>query len=345
MQNYNMDFFRKINNGYNSKSKKETTLYEIRESIAQAYDNTIDFQPDTLVDGEPMPLIVMEYHGSGMDRERIKNIEAPPSSMFNLGSKVDCYGMKWLVTEINYNHEVKLSGKMQLCNYPLKWQDEDGNIIVEDCVCSRYKTAATGEDINKVVTVDETRRNIFIQFNEHTAKLRQGKRFFIDLENMRDLKVYKLTDLNRTSYIYNGYGCFEMVCVEEEKVNERDRPDLMIADYVEPPPPLSPPIGSCEIRYNGSPTIKAGGSAKAFVAVFYDGDGNELDGFEPEWEIISPYMPFGEITLVENSPTSVSVRVDAKAIVGTVFTLKMNVDDDELGQFEHQVAIEIASLY
>jgi len=333
---YDMDFFRKVNNAHRSESRKESTLYEIRESIAHNYTETIDFQPNTYVDGEHMPLIVMEWRGNSDEKERYKKIEAPPESTFDLGSKVDCFGMKWLVTEINYNQEVKLAGRMQLCNYPLTWQDDDGSIVIEDCVCSRYRTTATGEDIrkpsSKTLVVDETRRNILIQFNERTARLRQGKRFFIDLEGMGNPKVYRLTDLNRTSYIYNGKGCFELVCSETQINPDVDRVDLMLCDYRPVGEPLPEPTGSCEIRFEGQPVLKAGGSVKEFQFSISD-----VDSAIAEWELMLPpelSEDFFELSEISDDTVSLkafggighSVRLMAKFEDGNGFLYGAMVD-------------------
>ena len=342
---YEIDFFRKINNGHRSSSKKETTLYELRNVIAETHNETIDYQEHTKVDGVEMPLIVIEYHGTNLDRDRIKKLEAPPDSTFNLGSKVECFGLTWLVTEINYNQEVKLAGRMQLCNYTLKWQDENGKILTEECVARKFNNTSSGEDRENVVSNNDTRRNVLVQFNEQTAKLVKGKRFFVDLEGVPEPKVYMLTNMDRSHYIYNGHGFFDLTFTEDEIHGNDDRPDLMIADYIEPSSPIEPIFGDCEIIYSGVPVVKVGGSTKYFSAVFRDREGVEVD-VVPIWDAVIPLEFEGLITYFVASDDRAGINVVAdENLIGKTFILRLSADDAEYGLFEYELEIEIGGLY
>lgn len=354
MQTLNMDFFRKINNAYNSNSQKETTLYEIRESINRTHTETIDFQPDTLVDGQPMPLIVMEPRRGGNERDRMKKIEAPPQSSFKLGSKIDCFGKVWLVTEVNYNDEVKLQGVMRLCNHVLKWQDKDLNILEEPCVCSRYKTTATGEDPGKTVSVNDTRREIFIQFNRKTASIRQQMRHYIDINVdsefeglIEDLKVYRLTDLDRTSYIVDGVGAFHMTYDECQKM-PGDRDDLGIADYREPNTTVPPPIGIGEITFTGEPEIRRGASSfKDFRIRFLNSEGNEITDITPEWSIEPASLVHTQQVAyaVNDDGFVIGLRATDSSVVGTEFMLIARANSSTYGFIEQTVPLRIVSLW
>ena len=295
-----------------------------------------------------MPLIVMEPRGGGNERDRMKKIEAPPSSTFRLGSKINCFSKLWLVTEVNYNEEIKLQGVMRLCNYVLKWQDDIGNIIEEPCVCSKYKTSATGEDSGKIVTINDTRRDIYIQFNEKTATLRQEMRHYIDLKGVSNPKVYRLTDLNRTSYIIDDVGCFQMTYEEDQKKPpDVDRDDLMIADYKEPSEPPLPGVGSCRIIFDGQPVLKAGGSPRQFIAEFLDDDGNVLDGIVPTWELmpVGDWVNVNQISILSQSENRIELQASSSAVVGSKVLLQMRADSADFGVFEASLELGVESLW
>lgn len=342
---YDMDFFRKVNNGHGSESKKESALYELRNIISRTHTETIDCQARTKVDGIPTPLIVMDYHGNNSNRDRIKKIEAPLESVFYLGSKIDCFGLKWLVTEINYNREVKLAGRMQLCNYVLKWQGSDGEIVGEDCVVKQFHSTSTGEQTTKVITTNDTRRNILMQMNPNVLGLAKGKRLFVDFDGAPDAKVYEITNIDRITYIYGGRGFFEFTLTECEKT-DADRADLMIADYRDPGVGVPAASGGrCYISYIGTPQLKTGGSAKTFTAVFKGVDNEVITGIAPKWELILP--PELEDKVETVSLTGSEIRLRAKsggAAAGRSFILKMTADDETNGHYECETEIRTGGL-
>ena len=291
-----------------------------------------------------MPLIVMEYNGASLDGDRTKKIVAPPDSSFRLGSKVDCFGYKWLVTRINYNQEVKLSGQMQLCNYTLKWQDKSGAITEEECVVDTFNNLKNGEDKGNVVTTNDTRRSVLIQFNSDTSKITQGKRMFIDLEGVGDPKVYKLTVVDRVSYIYGGYGFIRFTFTECEK-RDTDRADIMIADYVDPTTSPSTSIGLCSISYNGEPLIKSGGTPKAFRAVFTDSDGGNIATIVPTWELLLPDDLSNKIAISSQVGQEINIQALSDADIGQMFTLKLSANDSILGYFEYLLDVSVGELW
>lgn len=284
-----LDFYKKVNNSYQSSSKKETSLYELRKIISNTYTESLDYEAFTVVDGIEMPLIVMKYRGDTIDSERMKNIEAPPGSTFNLGSKIKCYGQKWLVTAIDYNQQIKLSGQMQLCNYRFPFQDlETGEILYEDCVVYAYDNTASGESGNTVLMNYDTRRKIRVQYNEDTVKIERGRRFYIDLEGLNKPKVYRLTNIDSLTYQYNGHGFLEYTFTEDQESHITDRPDLMIADYIEPIDidPIEPFDFVCKI--DGRDTLKCGGSERYYKGIFYDRDANVDTSIIPIWSVTIP---------------------------------------------------------
>ena len=54
-----IDRYRKINNGYESNSKKETDLYELKRQIALQFGKSIDYEPATKINDVIQQLIVI----------------------------------------------------------------------------------------------------------------------------------------------------------------------------------------------------------------------------------------------------------------------------------------------
>lgn len=340
----NLEFYKQINNAYKSSSSKETALYELRRVIENTHKESLDYEAETEIDGKVMPLVVMEYRGNTIDAERMKTIEAPPGSTFNLGSKIKCYGQDWLVTAINYNQQIKLSGQMQLCNYRFPFQDLDtGEILYEDCVVYAYDNTASGESGNTVLMNYDTRRKIRVQYNEYTVKIERGRRFYIDLEGLARPKVYKLTNIDSLTYQYNGHGFLEYTFAEDQISNKTDRPDLMIADYIEPSEEKPDPSQQFVCEISGRENIKCGGSERYYRSLFYDKSGAVDPDVIPVWEVTLPTGSEGNIKYSVNDGVLGILCANDFALVGSTIVLHLT---DAMGIYPPvQFEVEVVSAF
>lgn len=264
----------------------------------------------------------------------------------NLGSKVVWNGTSWIVIEKSIDEDVYIRGVIQQCNYILNFQIGDSEIYCEPCIIDDKTTLNTGTKDGKVVTIPDTRKVVYIQFNKNTSKLRIGNRLFIDAL-YEDAKVYKITDIDRVTKMQSGKGIWVLKCDEDAVNKNTDRPDLLIADYIAPndiDPAPSPTDCKCEIAYSGNPEIKAGGSTKTFTAVFYNETGNEISDIEAVWSISDSYG--GSVQIKEqfgdfNEKVKIQVA-NGNGLAGKGFELVLN---DALGLYESRLNVRMVGLY
>lgn len=244
-----------------------------------------------------------------------------------MGESFKWNGNYWLITDADVDSQIYHKCVCTLCNYMLNYQNESPEIFCEPCIISDNQTTV-GQDQNKIITVPDTLKHVLIQYNSNTAQLQKGKRIFID-KQVENPSVYEITKIDRITHMIGEYGLLELTC-EEGQTTEKDRSDLLIADYISPVSPAPPVSDLCEITYSGSSEIKVG-TSKIFTAVFKDESGNVLTNVVPIWNVIAPigyesYVSFNEDGM------SLTVTIDSNLdLIGQVITIKLSSVDNPDG--------------
>ena len=246
------------------------------------------------------------------------------SDTLQMGDKIFWKNVDWLVTELSLDDDVFISGTVQQCNYTLPFQLNTSDIIQEPCIISDNQTTV-GQDQSKIITVPDTLKHVLIQYNSNTAQLLKSKRIFID-KQVENPSVYEITKIDRITHMIGEYGLLELTC-EEGQTTEKDRSDLLIADYISPVSPASPVSDLCKITYSGSPEIKVG-SSKTFMAVFKDESGNVLTDVTPIWNVIAPGGYESYVSFSEDGINLVVTIANEFDLTGKMITIKLSSVDN-----------------
>ena len=273
------------------------------------------------------------------------SIQASPAEeiMFTLGDVFRYNDGYWLCVESNDEHGIYRRGKVEECNYLLKWQNPKTYELISRW-CSVRDPYASGVDEAKVVTTGNARYRIKLPHDGETAQFHVDKRFLIDIADGEPIPYAIVKyDAVTNRYAARDEG-FLVITLKESQRESDDSRELMIANYmgsaVQPPAPA----GSCTIV--GSPKLKCGGSARRYTAKFYDNGGNELDAVTPTWELLLPAsLTRHHIDVICESEDGIELKAAAAAAIGSVFTLKATADDAVYGRFEAAVEIEVEELY
>ena len=311
-------YFQKIQNLYGATEFKDSIKYELKNDINDDFYNTLDAY-SVLINGVSQGLTILKTNNSN-----IKKIKSMAGETFYAGSIVDWKGSKWLVTEVDTNNEIITCGKMQECNYQLKFQDENAKIIETWIVSQNAAQYNNGESGNKTIVLGSDQLMLFIPYNADTVKLRRGKRFFIDNNKVNPM-AYKLTRPDTTSFVKNGQGYISLIVTEDVIVGANDRPDLMLCDYITPTtPPVDPSNWIMEINCKSN-YLYVGGSYKIITAILKDSTGMEVPNIEYVW------------TVTSNIPTLLNTVVNGKE-----FQIKVINDIDAIGE---SIKVSVASKY
>ncbi|MCM1270697.1 MAG: hypothetical protein NC247_08770 [Ruminococcus flavefaciens] len=194
-----------------------------------------------------------------------KEVCSLPDETFNAGQYVEWADTMWLIVSCDWDKEVYTYGKMQQCNWLMKWQNADGEIIERWVVVNPASKYSNGEKSAVVITIPSNNYIVYLPNDSETLALPVDKRIFVDF-NVTSPKCYEITRIDTVTMSYDGTplprydgkGCVLLVLTECLRNSDTDRIDLMLCDYINPeslPQPSSP----IEITYSGSPEIRIGG--------------------------------------------------------------------------------------
>ena len=344
----------KINNAYESSGAKETELFELKRELNRDFKKPLDCEDDTRVNGKAQDLLITETKDP-----LIKKIKSRPHESFKIGDIVDCYGYKWLVTELNPNTQVRHSGKMIQCNYTLGFLDVENNEVFYPCCVENYTKYNSGTKVQgstNQMELGATQFAIKLPFDANTKTLDRtyksgvlkgkNQRLLIDFE-ADEPKVYEITMPDRVT----NPGLLLLVVTESSDLSEDDNVEKMIANYYSrtssvPPTPQPEPEQDvfAEIKYSGDPVLFLGGGYKKFEAIFKDMDGNILSDVVPNWDIEMTDNSFLTFLNIEVLGNVLRIKVLSENMIGVPIRLNLlsNSNGNNVLSFLDLVVMDVA---
>lgn len=245
-----------------------------------------------------------------------KNISSKCGESFNVGDIVTYCRTPWLIMKADVNDEIYVRGQMQQCNYRLRFQNKNREIVEYDCVIESASQYNSGEEAYKTITIGYNQNLIYIPLNEDTLYFKSEDRFFID-NNRVSPKVYRSTRVDTVTNAFNGKGFVTVLVTEDQYNAETDNIEMFICDYKEP----HSDTDDITITYRNDATIVCGGSYKTFTA---DRD--------VTWNIdcLPEILPFIK---TEVSSNKIKVKcLNNLSLIGTTINLTCVDNDGNTGQ-------------
>ena len=248
---------------------------------------------DILLNGKKTQLII----NSGT-QPYYKEFQSLPSQEINIGDYVEWANSHWIVVTCDSDDEIYRDGKLNQCNYLLKWQNELGEIIERWAVIQSASKYNDGTDSNAVITLGSDQLSIIVPIDSETIKLKKSmsKKFFID-GNTEDPTTYELTGTGNVPDTYNGHGITSWIVKECAYTATEDDLKYGVCNYkaVDTEDPTTPPenpdemtdLWHMKLKYS---TLKVKPLNKKYTvtAHLYDGDDNEVtEDVEYEWNVMS----------------------------------------------------------
>lgn len=230
-----------------------------------------------------------------------------------------------ICTEVVDLNGIQYQGKFTVCNWILKWQNKDGDVFEYPCQDMNSTQYNSGETANKVMTIGTSQHMLTLPCDENTVILESPQRFYLDKSPINPTS-FIVTQNDNSSYNYGTKGLVKLTVSQFVGVNDKDRPDLGLCDYidvvgdVETPDIISELV---EIGYS-STTIISGGSKKTFTAKFFDENLNEISK-TPLWDIVCDFKSELEVT---QSGNQITIGINNDDYIDESFKLVLYDNDD-----------------
>ena len=239
----------------------------------------------------------------------------------------------WICTELHNVNHIHVSGKLTMCNWFLKWQNDMGEVIEYPCNDINSTQYNSGEAGDKTMTLGSAQHMATVQATSDTIGIRSPLRFFVS----RDYTIpFKVTQNDTVSNNY-GNGLCKITLTQDQLNLEVDRPDLGLCDYKEPTPLPPEPDETTDLSavISGKSNL-INGFSRTYSVEFRDSNGDLKEDVDFTWNVESDFDVQQTI-----SGNQIELSVDDKSLIGSSFILQILVQDKVLSEFE----ITITSLY
>jgi hypothetical protein len=252
-----------------------------------------------LLNGEETQLVI----NSGT-QTYYKEFQSLPSQEINIGDYVEWANSHWIVVTCDSDDEIYRDGKLNQCNYLLKWQNELGEIVERWAVIQSASKYNDGTDSNAVITLGSDQLSIIVPIDSETIKLKKSmsKKFFID-GNTEDPTTYELTGTGNVPDTYNGHGITSWIVKECAYTATEDDLKYGVCNYKavnteeDPTTPPENPDEMTDLRavISGNKNLKVGFS-RTYTATITDVDGNDVELDDTySWNVVSDFDVIQEI--------------------------------------------------
>lgn len=245
----------------------------------------------------------------------------------------------WLIDGYPGNNGSYEKATSVLCQYKLRWQNAQGEILERWCNLTSASKYDVGENGNNTILLTSNNYSIKIPYDDEIIGL-EDKRVFIDKRKVNPTKVFKLTRDDDVLYDYGDeyHGSILNFIADKDEFNPTtDNQELRICNYRSVPSQPStptPPLTSDEtVSISGGNTLRVG-RKKSWHVSFADKEGNEVTYEDFIWNIKSD---FDVIQTVEDK--TIQLSVDDDSYFDESFLLQI-LDNDGTILAEKEITIE-----
>ena len=317
----------------NGSSDRDRKINSLQSTINQHAQSSPSCK-DVTINGVNRKIIVTNT-STGYKKE----IHALPNESFDCGDYVVYDGKTYLINEINNNEDVYVSGKMQECNYAIKFQSPDGTILSYPCITS---TKSFNQDETKMITLPSNQKSILCAKDSNTLLLKAGRRFYVDTRNESTYKI--IGDVDTTTYNYGSKGLLYFVVeqdLEQNNTNNPDRPDLGICNYFEPTITPTPVEGETSATIQRSGELIIGNSNYiTLTPKFYNADGSINTSIVANWTYVYPSGYQSKFTIIPDGNNLLIKVAEVYELLGEKLVCSVS---DGLGGYVGVVELIIGS--
>ena len=226
----------------------------------------------------------------------------------------------WLITGYPSNNKSYEKATLDLCQYKLKWQNTNGDIVERwgnFTSASKYDDGLQGD---KTIILSSDNLNILLPNDEESLGLAY-KRVFVDTKALPE-KVYIISRTDDVLYNFGEHGgILSFIADKTEFDPSKDNQELGICDYIAP---ATPPENDNETTIlngviSGSDSLKLG-FTRTYTATVTDKDGNSVGWSDDDfyWNI----YPAKDVVL-NIDKNKVSILAEDESLIGNTIRVEV----------------------
>ena len=335
-----INYFKKIQNAYGTKSRREKELVKINHEMSKHFEDTFDTE-EVLLNDIPTQLMIIKDTDGNTFKKKIKSVHG---NKFNLGDYVKWNNQMWLITLVDVDEKTWNRGYMYLCTVPLRWQNLEGKIIERWVYAEDFTKYSNGVTGNNTITVGDNQYGLTLPVDEETKRLKRDMRFPMDFDDSEQPDIYKLTNrkVKLSDNQYFGRGGIMVVTMsfdafnpnDDKKVTMENGQEVWICNYNNSHTPLPPtpsePNETTDLRcvISGNTNLK-NGYRRTYTVIFTDTDENAVDwkNVDYKWKVISDFDV--KQTFIDNK---ITVSVNDENLIGGSFLVQIVVGESVLSE-------------
>lgn len=233
----------------------------------------------------------------------------------------------WLIVGYPGTNGIYEKAVMILCQYKLKWQDDDGKIIERWCNITSASKYDNGENSGPIITTTTNNFTILLPDDDDGLTL-DSKRVFIDKNNTHPRKVYHVTRSDEVLYDYGEHGSVLSFIADKDEFNpDTDNQDLKICDYKTQSIVVKPSTDYIT-TISGNRNIKVGYN-RTYTVDFTDSEGNVLNEISYAWNVKSNFDINQNI-----DDNKIVLSTDNEDLIGSSFILQILVEEQVVKETE-----------
>ena len=317
-----------------SDSVRNRMLNQKERQIRFLYDQAMDREEDTLLNGNPFTESPRIFDRKFIDtfHHKITVETILDKDWIECGDYLEYEGMVWLCLNSYSFHKLYCRATFMSCDWKIYWINENGELKSQYVIDQNSTQYNSGETSNSTMTLGSAQHMLKMQCNDDTIILDSPMRFAID-KNIKKPTCYKVTQNDNSAYNYGKGLC--CVTVTETPLNTEsdklitldDGTQVWICDYVEvtPLPPTPPePNETTDLRcvISGNTNLK-NGYRRSYTVTFSNKEGNSVEWQKVnyQWNVVSDFDV--KQTMSENE---ITVSVNDENLIGGSFFVQILVN-------------------
>lgn len=325
-----------------SASVRNRMLNQKERQIRFLYDQAMDREEDTLLNGNPFTESPRIFDRKFIDtfHHKITVETILDKDWIECGDYLEYECMVWLCLNSYSFHKLYCRATFMSCDWKIYWINENGELKSQYVIDQNSTQYNSGETSNSTMILGSAQHMLKMQCNDDTIILDSPMRFAID-KNIKKPTCYKVTQNDNTAYNYGKGLC--CVTVTETPLNTEsdklitldDGTQVWVCDYVEVtplPPTPSEPNETTDLRcvISGNTNLK-NGYKRTYTVTFTDKDENSVDWQKVnyKWNIKSDF----DIDQTMND-CKITVSVNDESLIGRSFFIQILIGETALSEIE-----------